>query len=172
MFMENNCIHNSSHPIPKCRIRSSILVQIGLLAVWKSGMKSSAQIITPGKVKFTTRQRHVDALKYVAKEYGPNKACSTFVVGLEPIESFLEGAEALARDGIVAMASLWIPFGRPVMGNAKAPGLDYYQKSETWSWQISTRNMELFLPVEQVSMSILTRTSGNIEKNLLNFVPA
>ena len=91
-------------------------------------MKSSAQIITPGKVKFTTRQRHVDALKYVAKEYGPNKACSTFVVGLEPVESFLEGAEALARDGIVAMASLWIPFGRPVMGNAKAPGLDYYQK--------------------------------------------
>ena len=87
-----------------------------------------AQIITPGKAKFTTRQRHVDALKYVAKEYGPNKACSTFVVGLEPVESFLEGAEALARDGIVAMASLWIPFGRPVMGNAKAPGLEYYQK--------------------------------------------
>ena len=87
-----------------------------------------AQIITPGKTKFTTRKRHVDALKYVAKEYGPNKACSTFVVGLEPVESFLQGAEALAIDGIVTMASLWIPFGRPVMGNAKAPGLEYYQK--------------------------------------------
>ena len=95
------------------------------LEIWDEKL---AQIITPGKVKFTTRERHFDALKYIAKEYGPNKACSTFVVGLEPVESFLEGAEALARDGIVAMASLWIPFGRPVMGNAKAPGLDYYQK--------------------------------------------
>ncbi len=95
------------------------------LEVWDEKL---AQIITPGKVKFTSRKRHVDALKYVAKEYGPNKACSTFVVGLEPVESFLQGAEALARDGIVAMASLWIPFGRPVMGSAKAPGLEYYQR--------------------------------------------
>lgn len=95
------------------------------LEIWDDKL---AQLVTPGKVKFTTRKRHVDALKYIAKEYGPNKACSTFVVGLEPVESFLEGAESLARDGIVAMASLWIPFGRPVMGSAKAPGLEYYQK--------------------------------------------
>jgi hypothetical protein len=95
------------------------------LEIWDEKL---AQTVTPGKVKFTTRKRHVDALKYIAKEYGPNKACSTFVVGLEPVESFLEGAEALARDGIVTMASLWIPFGRPVMGNAKAPGLEYYQR--------------------------------------------
>jgi hypothetical protein len=95
------------------------------LEIWNEKL---AQIITPGKVKFTTRKRHVDALKYIAKEFGPNKALSTFVVGLEPVESFLEGAETLARDGIVAMASLWIPFGRPVMGNAKAPGLEYYQR--------------------------------------------
>jgi hypothetical protein len=93
------------------------------LEVWDEGL---AHIITPGKVKFTTRERHMDALKYIAKEYGPNKACSTFVVGLEPVESFLKGAESLARDGIVAIASLWVPFGRPVMGNVKAPALEYY----------------------------------------------
>jgi len=110
-----------------------------------------AQIITPGKAKFTTRQRHVDALKYVAKEYGPNKACSTFVVGLEPVKASLEGAEALARDGIVAMASLWIPFGKASDGNAKAPGLEYYQKVN-WGWLRSTRNMELFPLAEPVSM--------------------
>jgi hypothetical protein len=44
------------------------------------------------------------------------------------VKSFLQGARVLAEDGIVAMASLWVPFGRPVMGNAKAPGLEYYQK--------------------------------------------
>jgi len=95
------------------------------LEVWDENL---AREITPGKVKFTTRKRHMDALRYIAKEYGPNKACSTFVVGLEPVDSFLEGAESLAREGIVSIASLWIPFGRPVMGNAKAPGLDYYQR--------------------------------------------
>jgi hypothetical protein len=95
------------------------------LEVWDEHL---AERITPGKVKFTTRRRHMNALNYVAKEYGPNKACSTFVVGLEPVESFLAGAESLARNGIVAMASLWIPFGRPVMGNVKAPGLEYYRK--------------------------------------------
>jgi hypothetical protein len=95
------------------------------LEVWDEKL---AQAITPGKMKFTTRKRHMDALKYIAKEYGPNKACSTFVVGLEPVESFLEGAERLSRDGIVTIASLWIPFGRPVMGSSKAPGLEYYRR--------------------------------------------
>jgi hypothetical protein len=95
------------------------------LEVWDEHL---AQVITPGKVKFTTRKRHMDALKYIAREYGPNRACSTFVVGLEPIESFLEGAESLAVDGIVAIASLWIPFGRPVMGSVRAPALEYYRK--------------------------------------------
>lgn len=94
------------------------------LEVWDEDL---ARTITPGKVTFTTRRRHIDALRYTAKEYGPGRACSTFVVGLEPVDSFLNGAEVLAREGIVAMASLWIPFGKPVMGNAKAPGLDYYR---------------------------------------------
>jgi hypothetical protein len=95
------------------------------LEVWD---ESLAEEIIPGKTKFTTRKRHVDALRYVAKEYGPNKACSTFVVGLEPVESFLEGAESLSREGIVSIASLWIPFGRPVMGRSKAPPLEYYRR--------------------------------------------
>ena len=95
------------------------------LEVWDDEL---AKVITPGKVKFTGRQRHFDALRYIAKEFGPNKACSTFVVGLEPVESFLAGARRLAEEGIVAMASLWVPFGRPVMGSVKAPGLEYYQR--------------------------------------------
>ena len=107
------------------------------LEVWDEEL---ASIITPGKVKFTTRERHMDALKYIAKEYGPNKACSTFVVGLEPIETFLAGAEELARDGILAIPSLWIPFGRPVMGSAKAPGLDYYRKMKVGLADVYERN--------------------------------
>jgi hypothetical protein len=94
------------------------------LEVWDEKL---AQIITPGKWKFTTRKRHLDCQKYISREYGPNKACSSFVVGLEPAKSFLEGAEYLASEGIVPIASVWIPFGRPVMGKMQAPGLDYYR---------------------------------------------
>ena len=87
-----------------------------------------ASIITPGQIKHLPRKRYMDALKYVAMEYGPNRACSVFIIGVEPVESFLSGAEALAKDGIVAMASLWIPFGRAVMASEKPPNVDYYRK--------------------------------------------
>ncbi len=95
------------------------------LEVWDSKL---AQIVTPGKCKFAGRHRYLDCLKYVAEKYGPNKACSSFVVGIEPADSFLEGAEYLASKGIVPIASTWIPFGRPVLGHVTAPNLDYYRK--------------------------------------------
>ena len=95
------------------------------IEVWNQNL---ATIITPGKVKFTGRQRQLDCLDYIAQTYGPNKACSSFIVGVEPAESFLEGAECLASRGIVPIASIWIPFGRPVMGKMKTPDLTFYQK--------------------------------------------
>ncbi len=95
------------------------------LEVWDEEL---AKIITPGKATFTGRQRTLDCLNYIAKKYGPNKACSSFVVGVEPAHSVLAGAEYLAERGIVPIASIWIPFGRPVMGKTEAPGLDYYRR--------------------------------------------
>jgi hypothetical protein len=95
------------------------------LEVWDEEL---AKVITPGKAKFTGRQRHVDCLTYIADKYGPNRACTSFVVGVEPVESFLAGARYLAERGIVPIASIWIPFGRPVMGRMEAPGLEYYRR--------------------------------------------
>ncbi len=95
------------------------------LEVWDEEL---ARTVTPGKWKFAGRQRYVDCLKYIAQRYGPNKACSSFVVGVEPAESFLQGAECLAERGVVPIASLWMPFGRPVLGRMQAPGLDYYRR--------------------------------------------
>ncbi len=97
------------------------------LEVWNEEL---AKAITPGKSKFTGRQRHLDCLKYIAKEYGHSKACSVLIAGLEPLESFLKGAEYFASQGIAPIASVWIPFGRPVMGKMKAPDLDYYRKAK------------------------------------------
>jgi hypothetical protein len=95
------------------------------LEVWDEEL---AKTITPGKSRFTGRKRHLDCLKYISKEFGSNKACSSFVVGVEPAESFLKGAEYLASEGIVPIASVWIPFGRPVMGKMQAPGFEYYRE--------------------------------------------
>lgn len=89
-----------------------------------------AEIITPGKSKFSGRKRYLDCLKYISREYGPNRACSSFVVGVEPVESFLRGAEYLATEGVAPIASIWIPFGKPVMSKVRAPGLDYYRKAK------------------------------------------
>ncbi len=125
------------------------------LEVWDEEL---AKVITPGRVRFTTRQRHFDTLRYIAREYGPNAACSTFVVGLEPVESFLQGARELAKDGIVAMASLWVPFGRPVMGSAKAPGLEYYQRVKHGLAAIY-QEFGIVPPGERGSTSAYARTS-------------
>jgi len=84
--------------------------------------------VCPGKSRFTGRERHLNTLLHIADKYGPNKACSSFVIGVEPVESFLAGAEYLASRGIVPIASVWIPHGRPVLGTTEAPGIDYYRK--------------------------------------------
>ncbi|MGA2034971.1 MAG: radical SAM protein [Thermoguttaceae bacterium] len=95
------------------------------LEVWDEQL---ARVITPGKWKFAGRQRFLNCLKYIAKRYGPNRACSSFVVGLEPVETYLEAANTLASEGIVPIASIWMPFGRPVQARMQTPGLDYYRK--------------------------------------------
>jgi hypothetical protein len=95
------------------------------LEIWDEHLSRK---IMPGKMKYTGRRRHLAALEYIAETYGKNRACSNFIVGLEPAESMLEGAEYLAARGIVPIASVWIPFGRPVLGSMQAPELDYYRK--------------------------------------------
>lgn len=87
-----------------------------------------AKIITPGKVDFTTRDRHLKALEYVTEKFGPGKAFSNFIIGLEDFDSLKEGATWLAERGIIPTASIWMPMGRPVMGTMKAPDVEYYHK--------------------------------------------
>ena len=87
-----------------------------------------AKVITPGKVAFTTRERHLSALEYIVNKYGVGKAFSNFIIGLEDYESLREGATYLAERGIIPTASIWMPMGRPVMGSMSAPDIDYYRR--------------------------------------------
>lgn len=83
--------------------------------------------LCPGKARYTTQKQHLDALHYVAEKYGPNRACSVFVAGLEPIESLLEGETFLARSGIVPLPSPWTPIGVENPNLPEVPGVDYYR---------------------------------------------
>lgn len=94
------------------------------LEVWDD---ERAKVITPGKREFTTKQRHLDALTYIAEKYGPSRAFSNFIIGLESIETLKEGATFLAERGIIPSASVWMPFGKPVMGSMTAPDADYFR---------------------------------------------
>ena len=85
-----------------------------------------AGIITPGKIAYTTRERHLRALEYIAEKYGPNKAFSNLIIGLEPLDTLSEGVEYFASRGIIPTSSTWMPAGCPVMGSMKAPDLEYY----------------------------------------------
>ena len=87
-----------------------------------------ARLVTPGKIEFTTRQRHLDALEYIAANYGQGKAFSNFIIGIEPFETLKEGATYLAERGIIPTASVWMPMGRPVNGTMQTPDIEYYIK--------------------------------------------
>lgn len=100
--------------------------QIGCsVEVWDEAL---ANIITPGKMKYTTRQRHLDVLEHIVEKYGPHHCFCNFVVGLEPIESLTEGATWLAERGITPAVSVWQSAGLTVAGKRVPPGLDYYRR--------------------------------------------
>lgn len=95
------------------------------LEVWDEKL---AEYITPGKIEYTTRERHLKILKYIAGKYGSSNAFSNFIIGLESFETLREGAKYLAQNGILPTASVWMPMGKPVRGSMKAPDTDYYRR--------------------------------------------
>ena len=85
--------------------------------------------VCPGIARHVGRQQQLRALEYAAHRHGPNKICSAFVIGLEPLESLLAGAEYVAQRGIVPLFSLWLPHFRPVRGSTTPPDIDYYRRA-------------------------------------------
>ena len=96
------------------------------LNVWDEAIFEQA---CPGIFRHVGREQQLRALEYAARRHGPNKVCSAFVIGLEPVESLLAGAAYVAERGIVPLFSLWLPHHRPVRGSTTPPGLDYYRRA-------------------------------------------
>lgn len=81
----------------------------------------------PGHARHIGREGQLRALEHIAEKYGPNKAFSAFVVGLEPLDTLLAGAQYLAERGIVPAFSVWMPTPGSTNGDTRPPGLDYYR---------------------------------------------
>jgi hypothetical protein len=96
------------------------------LNVWDTAIFAEA---CPGISQHVGRGQQLRALEYAAERHGPNKVCTAFVVGLEPLESLLAGAQYVAQRGIVPLFSVWLPHFRPVRGSATPPGLEYYRRA-------------------------------------------
>ena len=94
------------------------------LEVWDD---ARAREIMPGKRELIAKKRYLDALEYVTENYGAGKAFSNMIIGLESLDTLREGAAYLAERGIIPSASVWMPFGKPVMGSMKPPDVDYYR---------------------------------------------
>ncbi|MGO9199303.1 MAG: radical SAM protein [Limisphaerales bacterium] len=96
------------------------------LNVWDENLFAQ---VCPGIARHIGRAQQLRALEYAALKHGPNKVCSAFVVGLEPVESLLAGAQYLAQRGVAPLFSIWMPHHRPVLGSTTPPGLDYYRRA-------------------------------------------
>ena len=101
--------------------------------VWDEGI---ARIVTPGKIKFTTRQRHIDAWDYIVGRYGLNRGFTNFVLGMEPFESLREGVLFAAERGIYPGGCIWVCGGCCCNGMTSAPGLDYYRRCKELYYEV------------------------------------
>jgi hypothetical protein len=86
------------------------------LEIWDKNMY---QTICPGKARGSGGwDNWVKALEYAVKVFGYGRVRSTFVVGIEPKRTVLEGFEYLSSKGVVAIGSVWIPNpGSELMGH-------------------------------------------------------
>jgi hypothetical protein len=96
------------------------------VGVWD---KERAQIATPGKMQYATREQYLKTLTYIAEQFGKDKAYCTFIIGLESIDTLREGATWLAERGIIPAASVWMPLGRTVTGSI-IPNIDYFRRAK------------------------------------------
>ena len=89
--------------------------------------------ITPGKIRYTSRERHLRALEYAAGKFGPNVAFCQLIVGCEPIESLAEGVRWCAERGVIPVYSILQQHSLKIDGRTNPPDLDIFKRAkEVW----------------------------------------
>lgn len=105
------------------------------MEVWDERM---FEVICPGKsLQCGGRKNWINALEHEVEVFGKNHVRSTFVSGIEPKESLLEGVEALVSRGVLACVSQWnVNVGSPLEGH-RTP-------TEEWHWEVFERTVAIY----------------------------
>lgn len=92
--------------------------------------------ICPGKDRRIGRTRWIESLKEARDLLKPARALSSFVVGLEPMESLLAGIDYLSSEGIFPIMSPFIPMVGTEYEGKQAP-------DPNWVWDVHERATEI-----------------------------
>lgn len=103
------------------------------LEIWDENIFNE---ICPGKHRRIGRKRWIESLFEARDLLKPARALSSFVVGLEPSESVLEGIDYLSSNGIFPIMSPFVPM----------VGTDYEGKeapAPAWVWDVHEKATEI-----------------------------
>jgi hypothetical protein len=92
--------------------------------------------ICPGKTRRVGRTRWIESLKEASRILKPARALSSFVVGLEPKESLLEGIQYLSSEGIWPIMSPFIPMVETAYEGKQPPRAD-------WLWDVHEKATDI-----------------------------
>lgn len=104
------------------------------LEVWDPHMY---KVICPGKDAHCGGRNHwIKALEHAVKVFGYGKVRSGFVAGLETKKTTLEGVEAMAATGVIALTGAWTPNPGSALEGHRTP-------LPEWHWEIAQRTYEI-----------------------------
>ena len=79
--------------------------------------------ICPGKAVIP-RKNYFEAMEYAVELFGRNLVSSWLIIGLEPVESTIAGAEAIAASGGIPFVSVFRPLTGTELENRLPPSVD------------------------------------------------
>lgn len=105
------------------------------LEIWNEGIFNA---ICPGKKDFCGgRQNWINALEEEICVFGKHKVRSTFVSGIEPKQSLLEGFEYLTEKGVIVVPSQWYVNAGSALEGSRTPEPD-------WHWEVYEKTVALW----------------------------
>ncbi|MDR1408695.1 MAG: radical SAM protein [Oscillospiraceae bacterium] len=93
------------------------------LEVWNPHLFAG---LCPGKEEIIGREHWLKALDYAVEVFGQGNVRSILIAGLEPLNSYLEGAEYLTQHGIFADPSPWMPMPGSMMEGQSTPTAQWH----------------------------------------------
>ena len=99
--------------------------------------------VCPGKEKQIGYERYREAQRAAVSIFGAGgRVFSGFVTGIEPMESLLEGVQALAEEGIASIPLVWSPSSGTRFHDHRPPHAEWYLEMSERAAALMVRHMK------------------------------